>query len=76
MIANSKSLSNSFQHKQQAVVVSTPAKAEKISESFDKNIYLKEQSAIAKKWEDFYKDFTPEKSRPSLLELYTNVSCS
>ncbi len=64
----------SFQQKQQAVVVSTPTKAEKITESFDKSVYLKEQASIAKKWEDFYKDFTPEKSRPSLLELYTNVS--
>ena len=50
----------------------TNTKTEKAS--FDKTAYAKEQKAIVKKWEEFFKAEDLSQSSLSLVDLYTNVS--
>ena len=44
------------------------------TETFDKTAYAKEQKAIVKKWEEFFKAEEFSQSSLSLVDLYTNVS--
>ena len=59
-----------------AATATSTAKTEKAvaTFAFDKTAYTKEQSAIAKKWEEYFKTDNFNQSTLSLLDLYTHVS--